>query len=244
MKRLSTYITEKQIKIGNMLSFDDSKFEEYFRTEKGRNKIAELCIPYVHAIANTYKGYDGFDLFSAGLFGLTEALNHYSPEKNDDFLKYAGKCIDGRIKDYLHDATRTVRIPASQKSNKLYDRQRNISLTELIDRDASHDDDYDYTTHVDLSVDDALDNVDINDIEYLVDVIKKKLHKNFKEKEIKIFLDYYGLNERGEKVKNKDLAKQYDCVESNITYITNKVKKYLRDDLRSELLQLRDFLYK
>jgi RNA polymerase sigma factor (sigma-70 family) len=77
---------------------------------------------YIQKLANKYsqdKFYD--DLYQEGHIGLHLATQNYD-EKYGDFHKYAQWYIVGRMKNYLTNFSRTVKIPASQlnKNNKSY----------------------------------------------------------------------------------------------------------------------------
>jgi RNA polymerase sigma factor (sigma-70 family) len=77
---------------------------------------------YIQKLANKYsqdKFYD--DLYQEGHIGLHLATQNYD-EKYGDFHNYAQWYIVGRMKNYLTNFSRTVKIPASQlnKNNKSY----------------------------------------------------------------------------------------------------------------------------
>jgi len=251
------YILEK-LKVGDLMEYDEKDFEFYFRTEEGRNKITKLCIPYIRALSNLYKGYDPEDIFGFACFGFVKALNRYDPKRNNDFLKFCAIYIKEQINAYILDYSRSVRLPRTQQGENKFIKQDNLSLDDLISKNAymnyegdiednDKDDEDDNYGPEEIKLDNRLiekpqvSRTDLHDMRIINDEIKRKLQKAFKPDEIDIFMSYYGLNGR-EKMKGKEIADKKGCTASNVTYILNKIHKYLSSSLNKELLELKKFM--
>ena len=242
MINLKEYILEK-LRVGDLLEYDEKDFSFYFKTQEGRDKITRMCVPYVHALANTYKGYDPEDIFGFACLGFVKAMNRYDPTRNDDFLKFCAIYIKEQINEYIKDYSKTVRIPRSQQSDdKFLSKQYNVSLDYLITRNSDMDDDTeDIKLDKRLIETPAVTTTHRRDMRIINDTIKNKLKNEFKQREIEIFMSYYGLNGKN-KMKGKELAQKYGYTPANITYILNKVHKYLSKELNKELSNLKNFM--
>lgn len=243
MKAFDKYIGEK-LKIGSNFEYDENDFSYYFKTEEGRAKITELCLPYIHSIVNTYKTeFDPDDLFCSACLGFVVAMNEYNPKRNDDFLKVCQYRIKEEIHRYIMDYSRTVRVPrTSQDEISAYKPQYNLSIDELIDKNNNINDDS--NTKMDTRIMDDVPKyteTNINDFEMITRAIEEKIRTKFPRKQAEIFLSYYGF--RGnKKMKNTELAKKYNCVASNISYYILQIKKFLNENAKQELIRLRDFI--
>jgi RNA polymerase sigma factor for flagellar operon FliA len=73
---------------------------------KAREELIEHYLPYVKVIARKYRRSlpyhaDMDDLVSAGMIGLIEAINRFSPEKGIPFEGYAAQRVRGAMTDSL-----------------------------------------------------------------------------------------------------------------------------------------------
>lgn len=68
---------------------------------------------YIYKVAHAYRDYgEEDDLIQEGYFGLSEAVDHYSPEEGTLFITYAGYWIRRKIARYIRKNS-TVRFPDS-----------------------------------------------------------------------------------------------------------------------------------
>ena len=79
------------------------------------------------------------------------------------------------------------------------------------------------------SAEDASRELDNQDLQKLWEDIFKKLEQTFDKKIMDVWYSYNGLNGY-EKMKNKEIAKKYKVVPSNISYYLNKVNNFIRTD--------------
>lgn len=185
---------------------------------KSRDKVAKKYIPLVQAIARKYSniGFNFADLVSAGMEGLTLAMNDYKKDyfdgnvdkeeasnyKNQSFKQYAGWRIKQKIQNEIQANSRTVKM-SKHISDKVKAAGGSLYTTISIDA-RNFDTDGESTGFID-----ALSNMmylqnnrDISstrqkEIEDLWTKIFNILDKKFSNKKInnlKIFLMRRGLN--------------------------------------------------
>ncbi|MEB3286139.1 MAG: sigma-70 family RNA polymerase sigma factor [Vampirovibrionales bacterium] len=105
--------------------------------EKLRDKIIELCMPYVKKIAHglARRSTDPVeDLIQVGNIGLIKAVDKYNPMMGSSFKTYATYFITGEIRHYLRDKTAMIKAP--RQMYELYYRINQIvqKLTETLGR--------------------------------------------------------------------------------------------------------------
>ena len=83
------------------------------RDEAARERLIELHMPLVHALARRYmnRGEHVEDLVQVGSIGLIEAIDRFDPDRGDDFTSFAVPTITGAIRHHLRDRAAVVRIP-------------------------------------------------------------------------------------------------------------------------------------
>lgn len=71
---------------------------------------------FIHTVAMHYRGYaDVEDLEQEGYLALYDAVDGYCPEQGCKFLTYAKYWMRQRMKRYIDDCCRTVRIPVHEQ---------------------------------------------------------------------------------------------------------------------------------
>lgn len=79
-------------------------------------KLWEQTRAFIHTAALRYQGLaDLEDLEQEGYIALYDAVDGYSPEKGCKFLTYAEYWIRRRMRRYIDDCCRPVRIPAHER---------------------------------------------------------------------------------------------------------------------------------
>lgn len=79
-------------------------------------KLWEQTRAFIHTAAIRYQGLaDLEDLEQEGYIALYDAVDGYSPEKGCKFLTYAEYWIRRRMRRYIDDCCRPVRIPAHER---------------------------------------------------------------------------------------------------------------------------------
>lgn len=228
-------------------------------TEKGRSEVAKKYNPLVWKIARTFNGKSGLsldELYSAGLEGLTWAMNGYGKKskkrqeleaelgeeitdmkayKATTFLSFAGFMIKAAILESIKNESHTVRIPVSQQRKEKEETGRNtksnsVSGDQAVGKDSEGNG---------KSLFDYMDDgekggksIDDEDLEKIWRQIYAILDKQFDKKTMEIFYAANGLRDY-EEVKKKDLAAKYNTVPSNITAILTKVKLFILNDKRT-----------
>ena len=220
-------IEREMIELGK-LSKDDLTID--LETQQGRNAAAKIYMPLVYKIVNQYVGKSNLsrqELISAGLQGLTSAMNDWGKNKDDKkvaFKTYAGfrvkQQILNDINNYSHSLTgfNDYAIKQGWSADA-------ISLDGLL----NVDDDFkqDRLKHLGISDDKNPDK------ESAWKPIYKLIENNFKERDVNIFYRVMGLNGY-KKEKSKDVAKEMGWSDSNIrNSVLNKIINFLRKDKRA-----------
>ena len=79
-------------------------------------QLWEQTKAFIHMVALRYQGLaDPEDLEQEGYLALYDAVDGYSPEKGYKFLTYAEYWIRRRIRRYIDNCCRPVRIPAHER---------------------------------------------------------------------------------------------------------------------------------
>lgn len=211
-------------------------------TEEGRNKAAEMYEPMAKKLVRQYSAksnFDDSDLLSISHEAMVIAMNTYGKKtdksKADDiaikdytFGQYLAYRIRNFILDNIKNDSRTVRIPVSVQ-NKEKSSKGTITKNNSVsgDKVVGHDDEGNKSLFDFIGGgEDPSSKLDREDLERLWKEIFDELEKEFDEKKIEIFYSYFGVNGR-KKLQNKELAKKYNVVASNITYYITQVKKYI-----------------
>ena len=224
-------------------------------TDKGRNEVAKRYTPLVHKIAKTWVGkvaltYD--ELVSAGMNGLTYAMNTYGKKSNKrakkeaetgeefdmttlksyTFLSYASQMIRTHILGDAQDS-RLVRIPLSAQ-HKEKEEQGYIAKSNTVSGDQAmgKNNDGEGQTLFDIigGVENPGLNVDRQEIDKLWKQICKALEEKFGEKTMDIFYNYFGWGGR-KQLTGKEMAKKYGYKSpASITTEVVKVLNYIKKD--------------
>lgn len=198
------------------------------------------------------------ELYSAALEGMTWAMNYYgkgkggkvqqrrestlSQEELDELSKkmhssmtfgqYAAYKIRVAILEAIKNESRTVRVAVSAQQRE-YKKNGSIKTNNTVsgNKTVSTDKDGNGKTMFDFigSAEDASRELDNQDLQKLWEEIFKKLEETFDKKIMDVWYSYNGLNGY-EKMKNKEIAKKYKVVPSNISYYLNKVNNFIRTD--------------
>ena len=254
--------------IDKTINIDDILLD--LSTEKGRSAVVEKYNPLVWKIARSFNGKSGLtldELYSAGLEGLTWAMNSYGKKsekrkkledklgeeitdmkaiKGTTFLTFAGLMIRASILEAIKNESHTVRIAVSQQNKERKETGRNTKSNSVSgDKAVGHDSEGHGKSLFDY-IDDGENggrSVDEEDIEKIWRQIYSILDKEFDQKTMKIFYTANGLRDY-EKKKKKDLAKEYNTTPSNITAILWKVKCFILNNAKTKelFLDLRELM--
>lgn len=256
---IPVFLTKDQFNkiINKELSLDSVVID--LTTENGRNNITKKYQPLIWKIVNQWSSKTPMsreDLYSAASEGFVRAMNTYG-KKSKKRIKMETNMTDAEIKDWeqrLHssmtfgqyaafmirtyitetikDLSRTVRVSRSaQQREKKTNGSIKASNTVSGDSVATTNKDGNTKTLFDFvgSTNDISKKLDNEDLENLWNNVYKKLDSVFDKKIMDIWYSYNGINGY-KQLENKDLAKKYNVVPSNITYYLNKVNTYIRKD--------------
>lgn len=83
------------------------------RDERARQRLVELHLPLVSALARRYRGRGEplEDLEQAGVVGLLAAIERFDPGRGHDLRAFAVPTVDGEIRRHLRDRAPAVRAP-------------------------------------------------------------------------------------------------------------------------------------
>lgn len=219
----------EQIEKG-ILALDDATID--LDSKAGREAVARRYTPLVLHIVNQMAGKSSLsksDLISAGMLALTNAMNDWKRRPDDktgrvvSFKTYAGTRVRQQILNdmdrYSHSLS-TGSSANSYASKKMRDGE--IPSLDAVSFDAMTDMDIDHISAL------GADDMNRND-----DPMWKKfygwLNKAFTQRDVDIFIRYFGLN--GKKEKSKDIAKAYGMSEGNIkNSVINKIIKKIQSN--------------
>ena len=233
-KMMPQYMTDaerKAIELGK-LSFDDLTID--LETNAGRNAAAKVYTPLVYKIVNQFVGKSKLskqELISAGLLGLTNAMNDWEREDADGknrvtFKTYAGYAIRNQI---LQDMTRLSHT--FKTNNWAVKNSDKFHLDPISFDDMARDEDgYLKIDHLpSIGVEDKHLPNQNDRWESLYKLIENK----FSQRDVDVFYRYFGLHGHN-KEKSKDIAKSLGMSEGNIrNSIINKMLGFLRKDPRA-----------
>lgn len=231
-------------------------------TEKGRTDAVNRYNPLVWKIARSYNGKSGLtleELYSAGLEGLTWAINSYGKKSNKKmkkekelgeeitdmkayksltFLSFAGFMIRSAIMEAIKNESHTVRVAVSQQRREREETGRNTKSNSISgDKMVGHDNDGHGKSLFDY-IDDGhngLSDIDKEDVSKIWPQIYSILDKEFDKKTLDIFYHSYGLRDY-KKIPKKELAAKYNVVPSNITSVLWRVKCFILKNKKTKEL--------
>lgn len=196
-------------------------------TTAGRNAVARMYTPILIKIVNQYVGQsnlDRSDLMSAGMEGMVDAMNKWSPEGKDGKDPVPFKTfISYRIRQHIQNEINNNGHALSGTS--WYSRAKGDKV-DAISIDGLNKDEQDMTDKLAfLGVEDDENNP--SEEEKAWKQLYSMLEKQFSHRDIDIFYRYLGLNGR-KREKAGDIAKSHGISQSVINNnIMKKIIKYL-----------------
>lgn len=241
--------TERAALEAGRLATDDLTID--LDTQQGRNAAAKLYTPIVLKIVAQYIGKSKLDrpsLISAGMEGLTDAMNDWNRETNDNgkkttFRTYASYRIQQAILNEInangHDLSGTNWYASEKYGAAALDAAFSIDGF-----NKSGDDDFDNDHLIALGADPTDPDKHVEQEEKMWKDVFKALEAKFSTRDMDIFYRYTGLGPyHGKREKSKDIAKDYGMSEGNIrNSIINKILKYIQSQprLMSIMSDIRD----
>lgn len=228
--------TEREAFIAGKLAMDDLTMD--LESEKGRTAVAKQYAPLVYKVVAQFHGkspLDKAELTSAGLEGLTYAMNTYRKEEKDpeldaegqkakglSFKQYAAWCIRNKILNEINDNSRTVKI-----SQYYYDKAKandeelpsNISLDFTPDGEEFN---VDYFAELQTSP-----GAGRRDELKEWDKIVKILGDKFAARDVQMFLKTFGLGNH-KQMKGNQIAKEFKVTPAMVTYTVKKIIEFLK----------------
>jgi DNA-directed RNA polymerase specialized sigma subunit len=263
IKLLPQYQTEEEREalIKGDISVEDILLD--LDTDKGRNRVATQYAPLVYKIVSKYvntSSLDKTELISAGLVGLTNAMNTYRKDykatkslniadedkkefekvRNLSFKTYAAYCIKYQILADIAEYSRTVKM-SNYYANKLKDSGKSSNTSFSIDTTADGEE---------INIDrigelGEIPNYDMSewgkDNVKLINELHNKMKSKFSDRDINIFFRYFGLGDY-KKEKGKDIARDLHISPGLVTIIVTKMIDVMKKDknMLSLLSDLRD----
>lgn len=215
-------------------------------SEAGRAAAFKKYEALIHKICRQYVGKSNLsyeELLSAGQIGFVHAMNTYgkrgkNAKATDEaivgttFGQYAAYIIRTMILEDIKNLSRVVRVPVSQQNKERKETGHNTRNNSISgDKTVGNDDENSKTLFdfMDVADDDTLTELDRKDLDKIWKEIYDTLEKNFDKKTMDIWYDVNGVNGH-EKQKNKDIAKKYGVVPSNINYYVYKVNQFIQNN--------------
>jgi RNA polymerase sigma factor (sigma-70 family) len=217
---------EREMVILGQLSKDDLTID--LTTPRGRNAAAKVYTPLVIKIVSQYVGKSKLskqELMSAGLEGLTAAMNEWDKTKST-FKTYASYRIQQQILNDINGYGHSLSGTSSYSAKKGVQADA-YSLDGLLGMGEDGDYKQDRLAALGTTGGEYVDK------EKQWEPIYKLIEDNFKSRDVEIFYRLYGL--RGyKKEKSKDIAKEFGWSEGNIrNSVINKILNFLRKDRRA-----------
>ena len=221
-------------------------------TQQGRNAAAKLYTPLVLKIVSQYVGKSKLDrpsLISAGMEGLTDAMNDWGKKTGDNgkkttFRTYASYRVQQAILNEInangHDLSGTNWYAADKYGAAALDAAFSIDGF----GNGDNDDDFSNDRLISLGTDPTNPDKHVEKEEEMWKDVFKALDAKFSSRDMDIFYRYTGLGPyHGKREKSKDIAKDYGMSEGNIrNSIINKILKYIQSQprLMSIMSNIRD----
>lgn len=230
-------------------------------SERGRAAIAHKYDKLVWKVARSFNGKSNLtldELYSAGLEGLTRAMNKYGKKteytKSDDenvksytFLSFAAFYIRHQILHDIKNVSHVVRIPVSAQQREKAETGHNTKNNAISGDKVVKGGDKGEKTVFDFMGAEGGDSSDgdINrsDINRIWKEIFAQLEKKFDEKTMDIWYSFNELNGH-KKMKNKELGQKYGMIPSRVTYYLYIVNSYILKNakLRDLFMDLRELV--
>lgn len=199
-------------------------------TSAGRNAVTKMYMPLVYKIVNQYVGKSKMsksDLISAAVEGFTLAMNDWDRSKGVPFKTYAGTRVRQAILNEINSHSHSL----SGYNDYAFKQGYNADALSI---DSMYKDDDEWSTLDRLAelgtTEDETSKIDEKEFKRLYELMEKK----FSQRDMVIFYRYFGLNGY-QKVKSKDLAKEFGWSEGNIrNSVINKIIKFLGKDPKAQ----------
>lgn len=232
-------------------------------TPEGRNAVATKYNNLVWKIARSFMGKSNLtidELYSAGLEGLTLAMNRYGKKteysKVDDdhiktytFLAFAAQNIKNMILHSIKNDSHIVRVPVSAQQKEKRELGHNIKTRSVSGDKPVKDGEngsksmFDFMSSTDGGGETAASAINKADEEKIWKEIYAELEKKFNPQTMDIWYSFNELNGH-KKMKNKDLGKKYNMMPSRVTYYLYIVNSYILKNkrLRELFMDLREIV--
>ena len=230
-------------------------------TERGRNAVAAKYDKLVWKIARSFNGKSNLtldELYSAGMEGLTRAMNKYGKKteftkgeeedvKSYTFLSFAAFAIRNQILHDIKHVSHIVKIPVSaQQREKIETGHNTKSNTISGDKTVKGGENGEKTVFDFMSNtggDSSEGNINREDTDKIWKDIFAELEKKFDERTMDIWYSFNELNGH-KKMKNKELGAKYNMTPSRVTYYLYVVNSYILKNpkLREMFMDLRELV--
>lgn len=219
---------EREMVEKGKLTMDDLSID--LESSAGRSAAAKMYMPMIYKIVNQFVGKSNLskaELISAATEGFTLAMNDWNRESGTPFKTYAGTRVRQMILNEINSNGHTLSGYNDYAFKQGYTADA-ISIDSMVNGD-------DEETHMDRlaalgSHDDEYNEISDKEL----NIIYKSLEAKFPQRDCVIFYRFFGLNGY-QKVKSKDLAKEFGWSEGNIrNSVINKIIKFLRSDKKTQ----------
>lgn len=232
------------------------------RSSRGRNDVVKKYNRLVWKIVQSFQGKSTLtsdELYSAGLTGLTYAMNNYGKQSikkettNDQvkgytFMSYAAYCIRNMILDDIRNNSRIVRVAVSAQ-NKEKKETGSIKKNNTLSGDqiVKGSDNKSKTLFDFMGSEAGLDSAEYHmnaeDAEKIWQEVFTELEKKFNSTTLDIWYSFYQMNGKPKKT-NKELGQMYNMSPSQITYYLYIVNSYILKNkkIRGLMNELREIM--
>ncbi len=164
---------------------------------KGDQNSRNMLIEHnLRLVAHVVKKFDNTkedmeDLISIGTIGLIKAIESFSPDKGTKLATFAARCIENEILMHLRSKKKSSKDVSLQDPIGTDKEGNEISLIDILGTDA----------------DDVVEKVQLK-------IEKSKIYKNLDildERERKVVVTRFGLENGGEERTQREIAKVYLC---------------------------------
>lgn len=229
-------------------------------SERGRNAVAAKYDKLVWKIARSFNGKSNLtldELYSAGMEGLTRAMNKYGKKteftaddadvKGYTFLSFAAFAIRNQILHDIKNVSHIVRVPVSaqqrEKAETGHNTKNNVVSGDKTIKGGENGEKTMFDFMSNTGGDSSEGTVNQEDMDKIWKDIFAELEKKFDERTMDIWYSFNELNGH-KKMKNKELGKKYNMMPSRITYYLYIVNSYIlkNSKLREMFMDLRELV--
>lgn len=237
---------QRQFVIDNRIDPNDLKLD--LETPQGRNAVAKKYMRLIEKLVSQYNGKCALskeELRSAGMIGLTNAMNEYkNPEEleklgkegNMSFTKYAAYRIKQQILSDITNYSRNVKISnyyQDQLKSAGEDTSREFSLDNLF---GNSEDGEPMDIDRFLGIGEEDDYISQKEKERAFNMLYNRIESKFSQRDCIVFYKVWGINGYKQE-RAKELSKELGITPAGVSKLCTRILKFISSDPQCQKLK-------